>query len=303
MDGLTRDFSYASRMLRRSPTFTAAAVVTLALGIGSSTAVFSVTDAVLLRPLPYPHADRLALVFQENPQSRSSNFLYSNADFSDLRGGTLPVFEDLGGVASFRAFAPREDGSAEQIGKALVTTNFFRLMGGRIAFGRDFTEADGMRQPGDAESLIPPGSAAILSYEYWQRRYGGSRAVLGQEMAGGGQRGPRIVGVLAPGFRLYFPPGARIDAAPDFWVANNIGYDAAHRNLLTVGAIGRLRHGLTLAQAQEQLDAIAPEVRKSSRSGGETADRAFGRGPGGRGAPRHPGADGFGDLSVADRVR
>src|SRR5207253_2464866 len=77
----------------------------------------------------------------------------------------------------------------EQIGKALVTTNFFRLMGAKIAFGRDFTEADGVPQPARPEVLIPPGSAAILSYEYWQRLYGGSTSVLGQEMVSAGQRG------------------------------------------------------------------------------------------------------------------
>src|SRR6185369_4781337 len=161
-----------------------------------------------------------------------------------------------------RAFVSREDGSTEQLGKALVTANFFRLMGARIAFGRDFTDADAVPQPSERGVLIPPGSAAILSYEYWQRRYGGSATVIGQEMGTFGQRGPRIVGVLAPGFRLFFPPAARTDAAPDFWVANNIGYDAAHRNLLTVGAIGRLKIGASVEHAQTQLDALAPELRK-----------------------------------------
>lgn len=262
IDNLIKDFSYAGRTLRKSPMFAATAAVTLALGIGASTAIFGVTNAVLLRPLPYRNADRLVLICENRP-GRSRSFLYSNADFFDLRGGTAEIFEDMGGVASFRAFVPREDGSTEQIGKALVTTNFFRLMGARIAFGRDFSEADGVPQPTRPEILIPPGSAAILSYEYWQRRYGGSIAVLGQEMIGAGQRGPRIVGVLTPGFKLFFPPGSRIDAAPDFWVANNIGYDTAHRNLLMVGAIGRLKTGATLRGAQEQLDAIAPELRKN----------------------------------------
>src|ERR1019366_6971957 len=106
---LIRDFAFAGRTLRKSPTFAAAAAVTLALGIGASVAIFSVTNAVLLRPLPYPNPDRLVLVFQEKPRSQNNIFLYSNADFFDLRGGTPSVFEDLGGVASFRAFAPRED--------------------------------------------------------------------------------------------------------------------------------------------------------------------------------------------------
>ena len=264
IDNLIKDFTHAGRTLRRSPIFATTAAVTLALGIGASTAIFSVTNAVLLRPLPYRNPDRLVLVFWENRPGNSRNFLYSNADFFDLRAGAGAVFDDIGGVASFRAFVPREDGSTEQIGKALVTTNFFRLMGARIAFGRDFTEADAVPQPASPDVLIPPGSAAILSYEYWQRRYGGSTAVLGREMSGSGQRGPRIVGVLAPGFKLFFPPGARTDAAPDFWVANNIGYDTAHRNLLTVGAIGRLKSGVTLRRAQERLDALAPELRKNS---------------------------------------
>ena len=264
IDNLIRDFAFAGRTLRKSPVFAATAAVTLALGIGASTAIFSVTNAVLLQPLPYQNPDRLVLVFWENRPVNRSNFLYSNADFFDLRAGTGAVFDRLGGVASFRAFVPREDGSSEQIGKALVTTNFFRLMGAHIAFGRDFTEADAVPQPAQPEVLIPPGSAAILSYEYWQRRYAGSTAVLGQEILSSGQTGPRIIGVLAPGFKLFFPPGAGTDPAPDFWVANNIGYDAAHRNLLTVGAIGRLKGGVTLRQAQDQLDALAPELRKNS---------------------------------------
>src|ERR1022692_1133280 len=264
IDVLLGDFRQAGRMLRKSPAFAATAAVTLALGIGASTAIFSVTSAVLLRPLPYQNADRLVLVFWENRAVNRKSFTYSNADFFDLRGGIGSIFDGLGGVPSFRAFVPGEDGSAEQIGKALVTANFFRLMGARIAFGRDFTEADAVPQPASPDVLIPPGSAAILSYEYWQRRYGGSTAVLGREMFGAGQRGPRIVGVLAPGFKLFFPPGARTDAAPDFWVANNIGYDTAHRNLLTVGAIGRLKSGVTLRRAQERLDALAPELRKNS---------------------------------------
>jgi putative ABC transport system permease protein len=264
IDHVIKDFAYAGRTLRRTPLFAAAAVATLALGIGASTAIFSVTNAVLLRPLPYLNPDQLILVFWENRPGNTRNFLYSNADFFDLRAGTGEIFSDLGGVASFRAFVTREDGTAEQISKALVTANFFRMMGAKIVAGRDFTEADAVPQPANSGVLIPPGSAAILSYEYWQRRYGVSTDVLGKEMSGSGQLGPRIVGVLAPGFKLFFPPGARTDAAPDFWVANNIGYDAAHRNLMTVGAIGRLKPGLTPARAQKRLDALVPGVRKNS---------------------------------------
>src|ERR1039457_6054568 len=267
IDNLVKDLTYAVRTLRKSPVFAIAAAVTIALGIGASTAIFSVTNAVLLRPLPYRDPDRLTMVFRSNPagQLGSRNFLYSNADFFDLRDGTKSLFEDIGGVASFRAFVPREDGSMEQIGKALVTSNFFRLMGARIAFGRDFTDSDAVPQPADAEILIPPGSAAILSYEYWQRRYGGSTAVLGRQMpaAEGVTSGPRIVGVLERGFRLYFPSGA-MGGAPDFWVANNVGYDNAHRNLMLVGAVARLKTDVTLRQAQDRIASLTTELRKNS---------------------------------------
>jgi predicted permease len=250
------------RSLRNSPVFAATAVLTIALGIGASTAMFRVVNAVLLRPLPYPEPDRLALVFWENRANGSKSFQYSNADFFDLHGGTGEIFEDMGGITSLRAFVTQQDGTAEQISKALVTTNFFRLMGGTVALGRDFTDADAVPQPPLEGVLIPPGSSAILSYEYWQRRYGGSQTALGKHIAGG----PGIVGVLAPGFKLFFPAIAvgKIDASPDFFVANNIGYDAAHRNVITVGAIGRLRHGITLQRAQDRIDTLRAQVRKNS---------------------------------------
>jgi len=267
IDNLVKDLTYAGRTLRKSPAFAVTAAVTIALGIGATTAIFSVTNAVLLRPLPYRDPDRLTIVFRSNPGGSLGrhNLLYSNADFFDLRDGTKSIFGDLGGVTSFRAFVPREDGGMEQIGKALVTSNFFRLMGARIAFGRDFTDSDAVPQPADAEVLIPPGSAAILSYEYWQRRYGGSAGVLGLQMpaAAGVTSGPRIVGVLEPGFRLYFPSGA-MGGAPDFWVANNVGYDNAHRNLMLVGAIARLKSDVTLRQAQDRIRSLTSELRKNS---------------------------------------
>jgi putative ABC transport system permease protein len=262
IDNLAKDFVYACRTLRKSPVFTVAAAVTIALGIGASTAIFSVTNAVLLRPLPYRDPDRLTLVYRSNPASPlgARNFYYSNADFFDLRDAMKPVFEDIGGVCLFRAFGPLEDGGMEQIAKAMVTSNFFRLMGARIALGRDFTEADAVPQPTDADVLIPPGSVAILGYEYWQRRYGGSTQVLGQRMPGAaGSPGPTIVGVLERGFRLYFPSGP-VGGQPDFWVANNVGYDNAHRNLLLVGPVARLKPGITLRQAQERLTAATPEL-------------------------------------------
>jgi predicted permease len=256
------DLAYAIRTLRGSPILAATAVITLAVSIGAITAIFSVINAVLLHPLPYKNPDRLVYVCRDNAATSSRTFLFANADFFDLRDGTKPVFEDIGAVFTYRAFVPREDGSMEQISKAQVTPGFFRMMGARIAYGRDFAETDAVPQPNQPEELLPIGSVAILSDAYWRRRYGGDAGVLGHEMVSAGQRGPIIVGVLERNFKLMFPSSAPTDEAPDAWIANNIGYDSAKRNFVGLRIVGRLAKGVSLERAQTQVDAVAAEQRR-----------------------------------------
>jgi len=253
-----RDFVYAVRTLRKSPVFAATAVITIALGIGASTAIFSVTNAVLLRPLPYKNPARLAFAISGMRKLGVKDFPFSNADFIDLRNGTGAIFEDLGAVNSGRAIVPREDGSPEQIRWAVVTPNFFHTMGGRIALGRDFTEADG--QPALPPAVVP--RKVILSYEYWQRRFGGDAGLLGRAMPG--QGGTQVIGVLAPRFELLFPPGANMERNPDVWYAARLAYDNANRNSVSLRAIGRLEQGVTLDRAQAAVDQVAVELRKIS---------------------------------------
>src|SRR6185312_3067505 len=136
---LTKDFAHATRLLRKNPVFAATAVITIALGIGASTAIFSVTNAVLLNPLPYKDPARLALVCSDMTKRGVRDFPFSNADFIDVRNGTKSAFEDMAGVFSVRGTLPREDGSLEQASIAIVTTNFFRVLGRRVLPGvRDF---------------------------------------------------------------------------------------------------------------------------------------------------------------------
>src|SRR5947208_14247256 len=137
LENLVGALTFAIRTLRKSPVFAVTAALTLALGIGASTAIFSVTNAVLLRPLPYIHPDRLALISRDHRQSNTRNYMFSNADFFDLRDGAGAVFEEMAGVCAFRACMPREDGGVGQISKGLVTRNFMRMLGTRIAMGRD----------------------------------------------------------------------------------------------------------------------------------------------------------------------
>ena len=258
-------------MLRNSPVFAATAIITIALGIGVSTAIFSVTDAVLLRPLPYRDADRVVLAISDLKKRDVKDFPFSNADYMDLRNGAARSFEEFGAVVTGRNLMPRDDGTPENIKVANVTTNFLRLLGARVAIGRDFEEADGQPQPPAPQPGGAPGAAApprlpviaILSHEYWQRRYGGNSAVIGHGMLGA-KGGPLVVGVLAPGFELLFPPSSNIEHLPDVWYAARLNYDgsAIARNGVALHIVGRLRKGATIDGAQAEASLVASQLRR-----------------------------------------
>ena len=274
---LLRDLSFAWRALRRSPVFTIAAVATIALGIGASTAIFSVANAVLLRPLPYDNPNRLAVMYMDLRNRNNLGMPLSNENFVDIRDGSTGSFEDMAAFRTGRQVLPGADGSPEQIRLAIVTTNFFRLLGHRVVLGRDFQEADGIPQPlasqpqpgAPAPPNAPLPTFAILSHEYWQRRYGGDRNVIGQRLPAGPR--PEIVGVLAPGLELLMPPGTNVERRPDIWIANRLTYDNANRNTFGLRPIGRLREGATLERAQEEVEAVAAKIR---------AEHAISRGSG-----------------------
>lgn len=268
---MPHDFKFAGRMLRKSPVFTITAAITIALGVGASTAIFSVTNAVLLRPLPYKNPDQLVVACSDFNVRHVRDFPFSNEDYIDLRDGTTNVFRDMAGVFTFRDVFFRDDGTPEQVQVAVATTNFFDLTGARIALGRDFTKQDGLPQPAPP----PPGTAqtgtaqprlpimAILSYEYFQRRFGGDPAVIGRSVRTDGPFSPVIVGVLAPHFRLYFPPEAETATDPQIWIANRLNYNNANRNTVSIHAVARLKDGVSLAEAQSAADNVAAEARKN----------------------------------------
>src|SRR6516164_890636 len=164
MDNVTRaeeasvalqNWKVALRVLWRSPLFTLTAVVTIALGIGASTAIFSVTNAVLLEPLPYKDSDRLVFAGMELRQRHVRELPFSNADYIDLRDGTKNVFEDFAGVFSFRQVILHDDGTPEEVKLAIATTNFFRMLGGKILIGRDFQDEDGSPQTASRPGAPP----------------------------------------------------------------------------------------------------------------------------------------------------
>ena len=137
-----KDVAIASRILLRRPAYTVTGVLTIALGIGASTAIFSVTNAVLLRPIPYRNPGRLVIAGMDLRKRNVCDLPFSNADFIDLREGRKDFFSDMAGVFTGRMVVPREDGTPEQIRYAIATTNFFDVMGARIIMGRDFTAQD-----------------------------------------------------------------------------------------------------------------------------------------------------------------
>jgi predicted permease len=265
-----RDLAFAGRTLRKSPVFALTAAITIALGVGASTAIFSVTNAVLLRPLPYKNPDQLVIIPTDMRNRGVKDFPFSNANFIDFREGTKNEFQGLAGVFTFPLTLTGEDGMPEQVHAGVVTTNYFQLVGAGIVLGRDFSNDDGQPQPPPpapgTQSATPPARLpimAIISYEYFQRQFGSNPSVIGQSLNKGKPFSPRIIGVLAPHFQIYFPSSSDLLAAPDIWLANRLGYNAEQRNSVSMRVIGRLQPGVTIGQAQAAADQVAAEARKN----------------------------------------
>jgi predicted permease len=270
---LGKDLSYALRSLIKSPAFALTAIVTIALGIGASTAIFSVVNAVLLRPLPYREADRLVLVWSDLRARNVKDFPIAPADVPDIRaGGTL--FEGFAGVGTFRQTLTGDNGEPEQVRVAGVTTNIFSLLGMPVAVGRNFNEEDGTPNPPppqQPEGAPPPAANApppppplpnqvILSNAFWRRRYGSDPGIVGKTInLGNGQA--HVIGVLAEGPGLLLPPNVNIERNPDIWTALRINFATGNRNNVFFRLIGRLKPAVTVAQAQSQMDAVGVDLR------------------------------------------
>src|ERR687897_134972 len=270
MESFIRDISFAFRSLKRHPAFAITAVLTIALGIGATSAIFSVVNAVLLRPLPYSDAARLGTIWSDLRNRNVKDFPLPPGDFFDLRKDTTQ-FDGFAAIVSFRPTIGGDgQGEAEQVSGGAVTTNFFTMLGHRIHVGRNFVEEDGTPQPAQpvGDALPAPGAQpppplpniAIISYELWQRRYGGDESIVGKSIEFGNGRAD-IVGVLAPGFELLFPPGTNVDPRPDIIVANRVNYETGSRNNVFLRVIARVKPGVSFEQAQSELDRLSADLR------------------------------------------
>jgi predicted permease len=241
---LLSDFRYALRQLRENPGFTAVAVLTLALGTGATTAIFSVAYGVLLRPLPYPRPDRLVAVYELTTKGRPSGL--ADPNFADFR--------DHG--RSFQALAKYSDGVVSVSGAgqptrtraASVSHSFMSVLGLQPTLGRDFAASDDRR---GAEPTL------LVSHGYWKESLGSPRDLSGSKLKVDGAL-YSVVGVLPPGFR--FPAGV------DLWRPAGLEGENPSRTSHNFRAVGRLRDGVSVEQARQDVSAIARRIREEAAS-------------------------------------
>jgi putative ABC transport system permease protein len=241
IDTAMQDLRFAGRNLWQHRGFSLTAVATLALGIGASTLVFSVTKAVLLRPLPYPQPERLVLMWGQSDTSDSASV--SAADFLDYRAQATS-FAEISAAQSFNSpMNLARAGEPERVRVALVASNLFDVLQVRPMIGSGFAARY-------EDETSPP--AAVLSHELWQRRYGGRRDVLGKALTLDGLA-TTIVGVM--------PPGAWFPANTDVWVPRPFGSaEWRSRDAHNLRPIGRLKPNVTLRKARQELDVIAARL-------------------------------------------
>lgn len=262
MSSFLQDARFALRTFRQRPGFTAVTVLTLALGIGSNAAIFSVASAVLLRPLPYQDPERLVLVWNRMANANRPNAPVSGPDFLDFKEQAT-MFEEFAGAIAIEGTITG-DGRPEQVMMGWTTDNLFQVLGVRPFMGRDFEPADGT--PIDPKDImdptyeLPPGSL-MLTHGMWQRRFGGDPEVVGKSLQVDGQA-CLVIGVLPAEFEIYLPAYAGMPTDIDAWRVIPIDFSTNPRDAEWLTVVSRLKDGVTLAQAQAEMDAISARFRE-----------------------------------------
>jgi len=257
-----RDLKYALRAFARRPLFTGVILLTLALGIGSNVAIFSVANAVLFRALPFRNPEELAFVWTRLPKTNVRRALVSGPDFKDYQTDATR-FKGFAGAMALPGTITG-DGPPERITNAYVTWNMLDLLGVRPILGRTHRADDAFpidpKQFGNPDAKLPP-NKVVLSYGLWQRRFGGDSSVIGKTILLDGW-GSLVIGVLPRDFRIYLPPDAGMPTNIDAWgiLPSNIGDFERQAAWLTV--VTRLKEGVTLPQAQDEMDRLAARLRE-----------------------------------------
>jgi len=270
MSTLSRDLALGARTLRKNPAFAITAIVTLALGIGASTAIFSVVNAVLLRPLPYGDAGRLTIITQDLRARNVVDFPVGPGDVPDIRNGTT-AFDGIAALQTARNFPYTDkDGKAQLITAAFATPNIFKLLEVPVVYGRDFTDDDGIPNP---IVQIPPGAQptpqtpppprlptiGIISYDFWQRAFGGDPSIVGKTITLGGP--VQIVGVASPRAELIFPVSMQVERHPDVWSALRVNFEQGSRQNVAYRLIGRLKPNASLTTARAEIARVTADLQ------------------------------------------
>lgn len=246
-ESLLQDIRYAVRGIAKAPAFSLLVILTLAVGIGANSAIFSFVNAVLLRPLPYPSADRLAILWSGLGYSGRAPF--SSFEVFHLRQRSKQ-FDQIAGIWVTNGALPG-DGPAEQVKVADVTSNFLPLLCPRPALGRFF---------GPEDDLENAPSTIILTRGVWARRFGSDPSIIGRSIRYGRHRST-VIGVLSADFRLIFPDDASVPPNVEVFESVPVGpWQPDGPGFLHV--IGRLRNGATLAAAQSEMNSAAAQINK-----------------------------------------
>jgi predicted permease len=278
------------RFLLKHPGFFAVAVLTLAIGIGANTAVFSVINSVLVRPLPYAEPDRLVLLRHHIGSLNWPDAPLPPADVIDFRE-RMPALSEVAATDRTFEFNLTGGGPPEVVRVATVSSNFFDLLGVQAELGRTFLPSDGFegrsRKYGTREQMLPkekkneeasenhvaPDGAitddgrmpsVVLSHGIWKRRFGSDAGVIGQTVVLNGAPS-RVIGVMPEEFRLLMPANAGIPTAIDMWTADLIPYSIIPRSSPNANrrVLARLAPGATLAEAREQAAAVSKWQREN----------------------------------------
>jgi predicted permease len=254
LDLLRADLRDAWRGFARHPGFVIAAVLSLALGIGANTAIFSVARALILRPLPYADADRLVILWNRSPGLGITEDWFSSAQYFDVKnaGGGL---EEVGIVYGANENLTGDGGEPQRVGTLRVSSNLLPMLGARPAIGRLFTPE---------EDHQTPATSAVLGYDTWVRRYGADTNVLGRRIDLNA-RSYQIVGVLAAGFSVPHEVVPTLGLAADAEVVVPFpqGPQAPQtRNREDYNIVAKLKPGVSVEQVQQEMDALTARLRR-----------------------------------------
>jgi putative ABC transport system permease protein len=241
---IIHDLRYALRILRKDLSVTAAAILILALGIGSTTLVFSLANGLLLRPLPYPQPERLIAVAESSPKDPNETTQISFPNYFDIRARAR-LLDDIGVYASAQ-WPIRGEGSAERVPGASVSDGIFRVMGLDPLLGRAISREDD----------LPNGpKVVVISEELWQRRYGRDPHILGKTIQIDEDRST-IIGVMPAGF--HFPDRA------EFWIPLHMDPAKAARTDYFLRAVARLKPGVSIEQATSEIESLLEQIHREN---------------------------------------